>query len=248
VPKDAAAAVSWRKFGDRSLSFSGDATLPLGAVVVLSPADDSGPTGHVGFYVGRDGKNVQLLGGNQSNTCKVSNYAWSRIVEVRWLTSAAPAQHASVPGTVTGVAAGGVAAFKTGEIPNGSTGKQMADLIVRLFAEAGFSPVHQIAALANAIGESGLNPGAHNTSGEDSVGLFQCNRDGGLGSGFTVDQLKNPEFNTKIIINKAKTVTSFKNASTIEAAVDAFVRKIEIPANAGAAVAKRLATALALMP
>jgi hypothetical protein len=64
--------------------------------------------------------------------------------------------------------------------------RETARLIVEKFAAAGFGKVQQVAGLANAIAESNLNPGAHNQSGEDSVGLFQLNRNGGLGAGHSV--------------------------------------------------------------
>lgn len=47
--------------------------------------------------------------------------------------------------------------------------------------------------------ESTGNPYAHNTRPpDDSVGLFQLNRRGGQGAGYTVDQLKNPVINAEI--------------------------------------------------
>jgi len=41
--------------------------------------------GHVGFYAGQAGNFVQLLGGNQSDSVKVSSYAISRILSIRRL-------------------------------------------------------------------------------------------------------------------------------------------------------------------
>ena len=49
--------------------------------------------------------------------------------------------------------------------------------------------------------ESSWNPNAHNTKGEDSVGLFQLNRAGGIGSGYSVKQLMNPETNAEIALS-----------------------------------------------
>ena len=47
--------------------------------------------------------------------------------------------------------------------------------------------------------ESGGNPAARNVTGsEDSVGLFQLNRIGGLGKGYSVTQLQNPTTNAEI--------------------------------------------------
>ncbi len=50
--------------------------------------------------------------------------------------------------------------------------------------------------------ESGGNPRAHLLNGqEDSVGLFQLNRAGGLGTGYTVAQLADPTTNATIAAN-----------------------------------------------
>lgn len=52
------------------------------------------------------------------------------------------------------------------------------------------------------LAESTGNPAAHNTGTpkvpEDSVGLFQLNRKGGQGAGYTVEQLMNPAINAEI--------------------------------------------------
>ncbi len=42
--------------------------------------------GHVGFYAGRSGDLIEILGGNQSDTVKVSRYSVSRLLGVRRLT------------------------------------------------------------------------------------------------------------------------------------------------------------------
>lgn len=55
--------------------------------------------------------------------------------------------------------------------------------------------------------ESSWNPAAHNQAGEDSVGLFQNNRaQQGLGTGYSVEQLKNPETNAEIALSKIASV------------------------------------------
>lgn len=48
------------------------------------PEDTTAP-GHVGFYAGHSGGFVQILGGNQSNTVKVSSYPVARILGIRRL-------------------------------------------------------------------------------------------------------------------------------------------------------------------
>lgn len=122
--------------------------------------------------------------------------------------------------------------------------QDMATLIVNAFAAAGYGKAQQIAAVANAIAESNLNPKARlTTAREDSVGLFQLNRNGGVGTGHAVDELENPAKNTELILNKANTVAAFKNATTIQDAVSVFVAKIEQPANTEGEIIKRVAIA-----
>jgi uncharacterized protein (TIGR02594 family) len=43
-------------------------------------------SGHVGFYAGRFGEFIEVLGGNQSDTVKVSRYPTKRLLGVRRLT------------------------------------------------------------------------------------------------------------------------------------------------------------------
>ena len=120
-----------------------------------------------------------------------------------------------------------------------SLNNNMADLIYTKFKAAGFNDVQAEAAVANAIAESGLNPNAHNTKGEDSVGLFQMNRKGGLGEGYSVEQLKDPNTNIDLAIAAAKKSKNFMAATTREQAVEAFVRDVERPKDKLGAIAKR---------
>ena len=72
---NSAMAVSWRKYGkklDRAA---------YGSIAVIDwDGDGKGWKGHVGFVVGKNGSNVALLGGNQSNMVNVSNFNESKIV------------------------------------------------------------------------------------------------------------------------------------------------------------------------
>jgi len=124
--------------------------------------------------------------------------------------------------------------------------QQMANLIYDRFREAGFDHNQATAAVANAVAESNLNPEAHNTKGEDSVGLFQMNRNRGLGTGYSVEQLKDPETNIALAINAAKQSKNFVNATSIEDATEAFVRDVERPKDKEGAIAKRTNIALAM--
>ena len=124
---------------------------------------------------------------------------------------------------------------------------KMARLIETQFREAGYGRVQQVAAIANALAESGLDPNARlQTGGGDSVGLFQLNRTGGLGTGLTVDQLVDPMTNIGLILKETKRYNEFGSATTLEDAVGVFVRYIERPRDKQAEIAKRLQLARTL--
>jgi hypothetical protein len=127
-----------------------------------------------------------------------------------------------------------VAEIDLSSIPAGAK-RTHAQAIIDAFAAAEFAKVHQLAALANAIAESDLNPNAVNDRPpENSVGLFQLNINGGVGSGHTVPELKNPAKNS---------VPAFKAATDLQDAVSVFVRRIEQPANQVGEIVKRFAIA-----
>ncbi len=128
--------------------------------------------------------------------------------------------------------------FNTSAIPPAR--RQFAQMIVDAFADTGYGGLQQLAALANAIAESGLNPSARSTPPEENVGLFQLNMHGGLGTGHTVAELEDPAVNIKIVLEEAKRHLAFKNAASLEDAVSSFVRDIERPADAAAEIARRL--------
>ena len=109
--------------------------------------------------------------------------------------------------------------------------RDMANLIIKRFREAGFSNVQALGAVANAITESSLNPNAVNVKGnDDSHGLFQLNRKrSGLGTGYTPEQLYDPEKNIQIAIEAAKNSKNFKSATTVEDATKAFLKDVEKP-------------------
>ena len=126
--------------------------------------------------------------------------------------------------------------------PTRAGGGDMATLIRNKFKAAGFTDAQAEGAVANAMAESGLNPNAHNSKGEDSVGLFQMNRKGGLGKGYSVEQLKDPNFNIDLAIEAAKKSKRFKEAKTAEEATKAFMIDVERPKDQSAsAQAKRVA-------
>lgn len=232
VPKGAAAAASWKNWGAELPS---ESEIPRGAVVVLSPGEGTGGHGHVGFFLNfsSDKKNVILLGGNQSHKVEETPFIANRIAAVRWL---------DLPGETAPVEISGIrlpAKVKPENRPN-------ADLILKAFAAAGFGRNQQIAALANAIDESGLDASQH-TMPEDSVGLFQLRRFKGVGGNNSVVALQDPTFNTQLIIAEAKKVPEFAKAQNLRDAVDLFVRFVEKPADKPGQSALRFKTATALI-
>ena len=136
----------------------------------------------------------------------------------------------------------------TAPTPMSTDSETMAELIRTKFKAAGFSDIQSEAAVANAIDESGLNPNAHNTRGEDSVGLFQMNRDKGLGVGYSVEQLKDPNTNIDLAIAAAKKSSAFMTSNSIDDAISAFVNDVERPANKELAIIKRTDIALSRNP
>jgi len=85
-----ARAANWKLWGNTEI-LRGQPSVPKGAVVVLAPEKGSGRSGHVGFfsrYFGADNEQVELLGGNQSDTVRLSKFARSKIVQIRWSSPA----------------------------------------------------------------------------------------------------------------------------------------------------------------
>ena len=241
VPRGAALAASWKTWGDSLPAPSADT--PIGAVVVLSPSEGTNTSGHVSFFSGFDAASgrVTVLGGNQHMGVNETHFPLSRVVAVRWFDVSGGA------GTGTGPAR----KFNYGAVKPKVLQKfwQYGDLIASMFAAAGYTTaVHQAAAIANAVGESGLDPRqATTTAKESSVGLFQCNQRGGLGAGRSVAQLQDPKTNIQIILTELSKVPKFKQATNVKDAVDAFVRFVERPADPDGDVKKRTVFAQQLL-
>jgi len=101
-----------------------------------------------------------------------------------------------------------------------------------------------VAAWVNAWHESRLDPSAHNTRGEDSVGLFQINRQGALGRRYSVAQLMDPGFNTRVILSEVWTRQTdldriVRHGGTVADLTAAFTEHVERPANAQAESRRR---------
>jgi uncharacterized protein (TIGR02594 family) len=230
---NSALARSWLSWGQNS------AGLSPGCVVVLSRGSPA--LGHVGFYVGDDGQgSIRLLGGNQHNSVNISSFPKANILGRRIPGSAARVAAPPAPSANPG---GG---FNLDGIP--AQRRSMAMHIIDAFAAQGFGKVQQATALANAVAESGLDPRNRNTTPpEDSVGLFQLNRNGGEGAGHTVEELMDPDANIALVIAAVKKIDAFGTAASLRDAVDAFVRFFERPRDIPGEVAARLETAQRLM-
>ena len=235
IVKGAALAANWKGFG-QAVSPGAD-KIPVGAVIVLTPSPGTNTSGHVAFFTESvpATKQIKLLGGNQSDAVNVTAFSTSRLAAIRWLETA-PQSAGAASGKFNLKAAGVPKKFW-----------QFGDMIVDRFARAGFSAELQLAGVANAIGESGLDPNEESDPPERSFGLFQCNQKAGLGIGFTVEQLKDPEINIGIIIKEIKKFDEVVSAHTPLDAVRAFVKLIERPANPEGAVIKRMKIADNLM-
>jgi uncharacterized protein (TIGR02594 family) len=221
---NSALARSWAKWGADTTDF-----VP-GCIVVLTRGSPG--LGHVGFFAGLDQNgDMQLLGGNQRDSVNVSSFKEANVIARR---VQAGTQVANLQPSST--AAGGFA-FDSIEPERRAIAKHIVDT----FALAGFGKIQQATALANAIAESGLDANSRRRTGrEDSVGLFQLNRMGGLGTGHDAEELMDPDNNINIIIDVARRESEFRDASTLEAAISAFVHKIERPADPDGEIQKRL--------
>ncbi|PCK77505.1 TIGR02594 family protein [Rhizobium sophoriradicis] len=239
LPRVPERAANWVTFG-RPVALPLNPSDPSlnGAIVILSP-QTAKSSGHVGFLVGFDspGK-VILLGGNQHDQVREQSFPIADIRAVRWPDF----------DQTDKLMVGGSQAFVQLNLKGYSADqKQAALLIVRLFAEAGYDELHQRIAVANASAESSLFPGQRNrTEEEDSVGLFQLNRKGGQGETFSVEQLQDPEFNTRRILVQAKKISAFQAENDEVEAMKIFIRQIEIAAYSTAELSRRMGIYYAL--
>jgi hypothetical protein len=125
--------------------------------------------------------------------------------------------------------------------------KDMVERIYRHFKSEGFSMDQIKAVIATAFGESSFNPKAKNLKGEDSHGLFQFNRKGGLGVNpvtrqpYNIEQLQDPDFQMRILSGILKKTPSFMEAElNFEKAVREITRKVMAPKYPESDIEKRL--------
>lgn len=103
-------------------------------------------------------------------------------------------------------------------------------------ALAASRPALTLALVANAYAESRLRPRAHNSNGEDSVGLFQANRAGGLGRGHSREALMDPRYNTRVVLAETARLGArfdelLRAGATIPQLTAGFTLWVERPAN-----------------
>ena len=233
VGTNSALARSWLVWGQGVASF-----VP-GCIVIGSRGSPA--LGHVGFYVGDAGQDsILLLGGNQHNSVNVSGFPKANVLARR---IPSPALRAPAPPAPSENVGGG---FNFDEIP--AQRRAMARHIVDAFAAQGFGKLQQVTAVANAFAESALDPRKRNTAPpDDSVGLFQLNRNRGEGAGHSVEDLMDPDKNIAIVIAAVRTIERFLVAASLRQAVDAFVRGFERPKDIPGAIEARLQEAERLM-
>ena len=103
-----------------------------------------------------------------------------------------------------------------------------------------------LAAIVNAWHESRLNPQAQNANGEDSIGLFQINRNGALGAPYSRQQLRDPRINARVILTEVRARSQkLAAATTVADLTSAFAVHVERPADRYVKGAERAATARA---
>ncbi|UDF31014.1 UNVERIFIED_ORG: cell wall hydrolase [Roseateles sp. XES5] len=88
VPKGAALAANWKKWGDVDLPTLHKSEVPAGAVVMLSPTAGTGQIGHVCFFDGwhETRKEFWGLGGNQGDRVTRQTWKSENIVAIRALS------------------------------------------------------------------------------------------------------------------------------------------------------------------
>jgi hypothetical protein len=130
-----------------------------------------------------------------------------------------------------------------------------AQIIEREFYWAGLPAGLAAGAIANAWHESRLNHLAHNTSGEDSAGLFQLNVRG-LGHGMSLAQRQDPVQNAQRVIEEIKRLgvdDLVRQNPSVSYAAQVFAKEIERCAACGyqggdSELHRRSATALEFFP
>lgn len=121
-------------------------------------------------------------------------------------------QSAGLTSQTGGSQAGGINS-SGGPSPKGS---YTADGLRKLWVQVGGSPAGANNAACHAMQESAGNPGvtSSNPDGGTNVGLWQLDTPGGVGAGYTIDQLKNPVINARITVRATNNGRDWSNWAT----------------------------------
>ncbi|WP_377296039.1 cell wall hydrolase [Rhizobium sp. SGZ-381] len=96
-------ASHWTQWGDLELRQRDYDSIPRGAIVVLSPQDNTSGSGHVAFFDKKlSTDQIQILGGNQSDLVTTIPASRGKIVAIRWLSTLNPAPELPLPGPAPG--------------------------------------------------------------------------------------------------------------------------------------------------
>ena len=106
---------------------------------------------------------------------------------------------------------------------------------------------------ANVLKESGAETGVSNTKNEDSHGLYQMNRSGGAGKGYSVEELKDPVKSSEIFFKVEKKAftdlfQAAANGKTLSQLTAQMTEKIERPSNSSAKGQERAKEAEKIKP
>ena len=119
---ESAAALSFAKWGMKT-------TKPkYGDIVVF---DHGHGRGHVGFFMGTDGKNVSVLGGNQNNQVNITKFAASRVAHYRTCKTTWASKTVWAAGTVAAVTVGQVATELVNQVaaPAAQNGEALGQVV-----------------------------------------------------------------------------------------------------------------------
>lgn len=121
------------------------------------------------------------------------------------------------PVSYSNPAAGGIYPTPTGSAPGGLFSASLsAAQLQQLWQQAGGSAATAVNAACHAMQESSGDPQATspNPDGGTNVGLWQLDTPGGVGAGYTVDQLKDPLTNARITVMATRNGTDWTEWAT----------------------------------
>jgi len=119
---ESAAALSFAKWGVATK------TPKYGDIVVF---DHGHGRGHVGFFMGSDGKTVSVLGGNQNDQVNITKFALGRVAHFRTFKTVAASKTVWASGTIAALTAGQAATDLANQVaaPLAEHGETLAQTI-----------------------------------------------------------------------------------------------------------------------